>query len=569
MKDGKPAAPELPAWAATLRQRYVSGASSLFVVHGNVHDLVPWDGGYVPLREFLGALFSRTKEIVAFYDVASGLRFAKKEMEGPFRLALGARRLLEAAEALPDTLPREAPRLFPFLDSFLRDPSQHGAFVVEYAETVVPAGETSFLGEAERALRVTVQRWSTDPSVLASDNLIVLVCENVSDLDRTVRSAPRVMQVEVPLPDAGERLAFVQWLVKQQGRLGMAEGRIADGTAGLTRVQIDVLCREARAEDEKMSPERIAQIKRQLIEQECFGLVEFVESPHDFSVVGGLEELKRALRRVVDAIRKGERARVPMGVLLVGPMGTGKSFLMEAFANECGMTTLKLKNFRDKWVGSTEGNLEKILHVVQALGNTLVVIDEGDRSIGGQGRGDQDGGVDSRVIARLKEFMSDTRHRGSILFAMLTNRPDKLDADMKRPGRFDLKLPFFPPQDEVERSAVIKALLKKNKILHKIEDLRGFGGRVAGMTGAEIEAVLLSALNFARDRGAAELHEEDLGAALLDYIPSRDDAMMRYMELLAVFEASSRRMLPEKYRALSVEELNRELRAQQGRLLRG
>ena len=63
-------------------------------------------------------------------------------------------------------------------------------------------------------------------------------------------------------------------------------------------------------------------------------------------------------------------------------MGTGKTFVAEAFAKECGLTTIKLKNFRSKWVGATEGNLEKILDVIQAIGQVIVIIDEGDRAFG-------------------------------------------------------------------------------------------------------------------------------------------------------------------------------------------
>ena len=178
----------------------------------------------------------------------------------------------------------------------------------------------------------------------------------------------------------------------------MSPQRIAAATAGLNNFQIESMCREVLMDGGKLSPERIKVIKRQAIEQECFGLVEFVDSKHDFSVVGGMDQIKTTLGRVVQAMNKGETKRVPMGILIVGPMGTGKSFMMEAFANEIGMTTLKFKNFRDKWVGSTEGNLEKILKVVKALGNTLVIIDEGDRSIGGSAGGG-DGGW-TRVTAR-------------------------------------------------------------------------------------------------------------------------------------------------------------------------
>jgi hypothetical protein len=520
--------PAVPPWADRLRERFVSGASALFVLHGNVHDLVRWKERYLPLGEFLAAMLSRTKDTVLFYDVASGLRFGDKDMEQPFRDAVNARRLLEGRVQLPLALPRDPYRLFPWIETFLRDTTQHGAFILEYAETVSPAGDVSFMGEQDRAMRVTLQRWASDPGVLATDNIIILITENLADLDRNVRSAPRLTSIEIPLPDEAERRSFIDWSLATDGKVGMAPERISSLTAGLTNFQIENLFRSVRAGDARLTPEGIAERKREFIEQE----------------------------------------RVPMGVLLVGPMGTGKSFLMEAFANECGMTALKLKNFRDKWVGSTEGNLEKILTIVKALGNVMVVIDEGDRSIGGAAGGDNDGGVSSRVTARLKEFMSDTANRGNILFAMMTNRPDKLDADMKRPGRFDLKLPFFPPQDDEARIAITRALLKKNKIKHRVSDYPAFARRVEGMTGAEIEAVLLVATNFAEDDGRETIGDTDLIAAAADFIPSRDDAMMRYMELLAVFECSSRQMLPERYRALPGEELNAEIRRQQHALLR-
>jgi len=560
--------PVLPPWAEVLKQRYISGASSLFVLHGNIHDLVAWEGGYVPLRQFLAEMLGRTKEIVAFYDVASGLHFGNKRMELPFRTVVNAARSMEGRPQLPEELPRDPFRLFPYIETLLMNPGAKAAFVVEYAETVIPDGDVSFMGEQDRAMRVTLQRWASEPAVLTADNIIVLVTENLANLDRTVRSAPGLTPIEIRLPDAEERGAYVEYVLEEHGKVGMSADRIAEATAGLKNFQIESMCREALMDGGKLSPERIGVIKRQAIEQECFGLVEFVDSDHDFSVVGGMEPVKASLRRVIQAMRKGDKKRVPMGILIVGPMGTGKSFMMEAFANEIGLTSLKFKNFRDKWVGSTEGNLEKILNVVKALGNTLVIIDEGDRSIGGDGGSGGDGGVDSRVTARLKEFMSDTSHRGSIMFAMMTNRPDKLDADMKRPGRFDLKMPFFPPQNDEDRISIIKALLRKNKITHRVSDYPGMSRVVDGLTGAEIEAILLGSLNFAEDRGSETVTDEDLLASAADFIPSRDSAMMRYMELLAVFECSSRQMLPPKYADMTTEELNADLRLQRGQLLK-
>ncbi len=228
---------------------------------------------------------------------------------------------------------------------------------------------------------------------------------------------------------------------------------------------------------------------------------------------------------------------------------------------------MRLKNVRDKWVGSTEANLEKVLNVIDGLGEILVMIDEGDRSIGGS---DSDGGVSSRVTARLKEFMSDTEHRGRIIFVMMTNRPDKLDTDMKRPGRFDLKIPFFSPQNSEERAAIVRAVLRRHKLeadlpdetlLPILEDLEGYAA-------ADLEALVLMA-NDDLKSGVLPPGVDDpppvitapfLAQAAHDFLPTRETAMISYMELLAVHEASNRRLLPPRFREIEVADLNAKLR---------
>src|SRR4029077_3250034 len=183
------------------------------------------------------------------------------------------------------------------------------------------------------------------------------------------------------------------------------------------------------------------------------------------------------------------------GMLFTGPMGTGKTFVAEAFAKECGLTTIKLKNFRSKWVGATEGNLERILSVIRAIGQIIVIIDEGDRAFGG-GDGDGDGGTSSRGIGAIQELLSDTENRGRVLFIVMTNRPDKLDVDLKRAGRLDRKIPFLYAQTPEEVELVARALVRKNKIrtdvdLATIRD--GFSTKLVGYSNADIEAVLLLA----------------------------------------------------------------------------
>ncbi len=555
-----------PAWADTLRRRYLAEEASLFLVHGNVRDLVPVGDGYATLEEYIERLLARTKEVVCFYDYSRGLRFSRRGMKEKFLLTANTRRILRGQAEIDDDFPKDPLRLFPILEDFVTDPAAHGALVMDYVETVVPAGDISFMGAEDRSSLVTLQRWTADPAILGSDNLIILLTESLPDVNRKVLHCPQLSTIEVPMPDLDARKAFIRHLREEYPAPGIRAELLAQITAGLTLVQIEGIFRQVRQGGGKISFDVVSEAKRRIIEQECFGLIEFVRSDHDFKAVGGLDENKAVLNRVSDNLKKGRKARVPMGILFVGPMGTGKTFVAEAFANECELTCVKFKNFREKWVGSTEGNLERILNVIKAMGYVLVMIDEGDRSMGG-GSGETDGGTSSRVTARLKEFMSDTSHRGSIIFIMMTNRPDKLDADMKRPGRFDLKLPFFFPQTTDERANITRALAHKNKINHGIRSFKKVGEATDGMSGAEIEAVLLSAIGLAEEEGKDKITEKHVRDAIADYIPSRDTVMLDYMAMLAVFECSSRRLLPERYQRVDTDELNNRIRLMRTQLL--
>jgi SpoVK/Ycf46/Vps4 family AAA+-type ATPase len=445
--------------------------------------------------------------------------------------------------------------------------SRKTGIILDYVETSVPLGDLGFMSEIDKANVVALQRWSSDPSLLHSDNLVILVTENLADVHRRVVASTQLASVNVPLPEADERGLFISTIDHSSIQMEMDDVALAKVTAGLSLVQIRSLFRRADQSGDPITFRVVSLRKKSIIEQECHGLVEFVDPKHDFTHVGGMIRLKDELMRVAGAIKAGRTNQVPMGIIFVGPMGTGKTFLAEAFAAESGLTCLKFKNFREKWVGSTEGNLEKILQVVEGLGYVLLIIDEADRSMAGGGEGD--GGTGSRVIARIKEFMSDTSHRGRVVILMLTNRPDKLDADLKRPGRFDLKVPFFYPEDIEERAAILRALARKNKLTLEEEiDVDVTADETEGYSGAELESVMLRAAGVAAREDRDTISQDDLDTALEDVIPSRDTRMLDFMEMLAVFESSSRLMLPARYKDIPTDEVHQrldQLRAALGR----
>ncbi len=593
----------LPAWAEELRQRYLRGEASQFVLHGNVHDLVLQGGELVPVGAFLAkVLFAPSKQTVVAYNLSSGVQVHKLQAELP---------------GMDDLILERSPAaVLPALERLLF--THNGvAVILEYAEMIAPSGDLGFSSEADRQSLVTLHRWSMAPLIERADNIVVLVTENLAELSPKLVSNPRTATVRVPMPDAAARgdvirqvatglePAWVDRLIEVTGGLKAVQIRaileppaadalperrrfilgmlgdtpnaaeraekLAALTRGMSREELTALVAPSASatpvpDDGREEVLRLVhRRKREIIERECLGLVEFVEPAHDFSAVGGIEEVKRELRAIAAAMRDGKRERCPMGILFTGPMGTGKTFVAEAFAAECGLTAVKLKNFRSKWVGATEGNLERILSVIQAIGQIVVIVDEGDRAFGGT-EGEGDGGTSSRVIARIKEFMGDGENRGRVLFLLMTNRPDRLDVDIKRAGRLDRKIPFLYPQEAEEVEAVVAAQLRRHRVTSEVafpRDREGVSVPLVGYSSAEIEGVVLLAAEYAQDGAVTAAHFSD---ALRDYLPSRDVEMVEYMELIAVFEASNRRMLPRKYANLGVEELQARLTALRARV---
>jgi len=610
----------LPPWAEELRRRYVRGEASLFVLYGNVFDLILHQGTLYRLTDFLAeVLLGDNKDTIALYNLSSGVRFTKRETK--------------RTEGLEEILlQKSADKILPAFERILQTQDRL-ALIIEYAEMIAPMGDANFFSEADRQSVVMLHRWSLAPHLESADNIVILVTENLAELHPKIVSNPKVATIQVPMPDPAERLALIGHVDPDLDKAWVE--RLAEITAGLKGVQIKGIlepappAEEDAAERERlikrllgpgaaldrvkrlvqltegMKPDEIrdliapqgapapaaqdgedetaaqaraevlrviARRKREIIERECFGLIEFVEPGHDFSVVGGMEEVKRDLLAVAKNIREGRRNLCPMGILFTGPMGTGKTFVADAFTKECGLTAIKFKNFRSRWVGATEGNLEKILTVVKAIGQVLVIIDEGDRAFGNS-EGEGDGGTSGRVIGRIKEFMSDTANRGRVLFILMTNRPDKLDIDIKRAGRLDKKIPFLYPQTAEELEQILAAQMRKHRLTDDLQfprDREQVSQPLVGYSNADVEAIVLMANQYANEAaGTAEapVAVEVMTRAVQDYLPSRDVDMLEYMELLAVFEASNRRMLPKKYAELSVNEL--QARLQRGKLLIG
>jgi transitional endoplasmic reticulum ATPase len=334
-------------------------------------------------------------------------------------------------------------------------------------------------------------------------------------------------------------------------------------TAGKTREEIAFMILGHNAPKPDADPldamlAIIGERKREIIQRSCGDLIEFLDPSYGLDAVGGYDQIKTELMKIAATIKTGDRRLAPMGLLAVGPMGVGKTFVIKAFLKEAGLPGVVLKNFRSKWVGSTESNLERVLKIIRAMSPIALVIDEGDRSFGSGGEGGEtDGGTSSRVIARIKDFMSDTDNRGHVLTILMTNRPDKLDVDIKRPGRLDRKIPFFYADRGADRMHVVRAILKRGGAVLPIDAdtaLIEALDALDGYSNADLEAIALLALDLAREAGSA-LAVPHLQQAIADFIPPQHTDTIQMMELLAVQESSRRSLLPERFAKLAPSEV--------------
>jgi SpoVK/Ycf46/Vps4 family AAA+-type ATPase len=288
-------------------------------------------------------------------------------------------------------------------------------------------------------------------------------------------------------------------------------------------------------------------------------LLEFLESPFTLDNVAGLGAVKAWLRDDTRLLRKGALHALPMGYLIAGRIGTGKTFIVQCWAGELGIPCVVFKNFRDRWVGATESNLEKIFAILHALGQVVVFVDEADQAAGKREGGSDDSGLSGRVYSMLAKEMSDTRNRGKIIWVFATSRPDLLEVDLKRQGRLDVHIPLFPPQTPEEMRALLMAVSSKLTFPLSEKDLPDLPADLR-LGGNELEGTLVRALRtYELQAQPCQPLKDILAGALKDVRPSAYTRKLEYMDLVAVKECTDVRFLPPHYRDIAPEDLERRI----------
>jgi SpoVK/Ycf46/Vps4 family AAA+-type ATPase len=558
----------LPDWAQELSYKYCSKTANLYLVYGNIRDFLPHKSRegefiFVRINEYISEVLFGNRDIIIYYDRSSGISFATSEMGQEYvrhmRSALGGGDASEYTSNDPT-------KAFHYLERYFYDNVRNKyrvVLLIDYAETIVPNTNFSSYTDEDRYSLVTLNRWATDPLFNENDISIILLTENLADLSLKLVRSPSTVKVQIPMPDQKTRCDFFEYL-SNQGKL-LLESRLTPGklgkiTGGLNLVNIHQLAAESLQEDRRISLDYLRRKKKEIIESEAVGLLEFIESEHDLSMVSGHDFVKKRFKSAARAIKQGRLDVLPMGYLVAGPVGTGKSFMVTAFAGEIGIPIVKFKNFRSKWQGVTESNLEKILTILTAMAPVGVMIDEADAFLGTRNE-EGDSGTSNRIFAQISSFMGNTEYRGKIIWFLITCRPDLLPIDLKRQGRAEEHLALFYPSTMEEKQDLFETLVRKLRLrVQKLDIVALLNRYQYDFSGADLESVLIRAKFLAAMRNHVTISREDLEETMNDFVPPTYPYEIELQNLVAVLECTSRQMIPERLQNMDRAKIINDIR---------
>jgi AAA+ superfamily predicted ATPase len=569
--------PPLPEWARALQRRIRQRGVDFFILHGpGVRDIHPLGGRrYGTIKDFLGEVMFADRTVIVTYDRGAGIGFTDENAAADFKTVLKAYDKL-GGTSLAVTQPRDPDRALQLIETYLssqlsENPRFSAVVILDYGETLAPPGNAGSVPVEDRNAVVTLRRWASEPLFLRRNVSFCLVTESVAALNAGLVSEARTFEIPIPIPDERERHAYLVNRGSTPVLFSRIDARVvARLTGGLTRLHLESLAGEAESGGAPLDADGLLREKKRLIEESSSGLLSFVTSSIGLDAVAGHEGAKALLRETAGALKQGRLDVVPMGFLVCGPVGTGKSFLVRCFSAEIGVPVVELRNFRSMWQGQTEANLERILGLLDALGPVAVVIDEADAALGTRDVGGGDAGVAERVFSALAAFMGDSRRRGRVIWFLMTSRPDLVPIDLKRQGRAEEHIALFPPASAEERAAMFRILQRRMGVrLEDGIDLEALLGDSAhALSGADIEAILVRANRRMAASGAGALSGALLDQLIKDFQPPDYPLEIEYQRLIAALECTSRSLLPHDLAQLPPAVLSArlaELRAALGR----
>jgi len=359
---------------------------------------------------------------------------------------------------------------------------------VDEIDSIAPKRE-EVTGEVER--RVVSQMLSLMDGLEARGKVIVISATNRPNaIDPALRRPGRFdREIEIKVPDKKGRQEILQIHTRNMPLSGDDQEypvnieKIASVSHGYVGADLEYLCKEAamkclrrllpelNLEEEKIPPETLDKLivnaddfKKALVEVTPSGMREvFIENPDvPWSKVGGLAEVKRELMEAVEwpmkfpGLYDNLGHKMPRGILLHGPSGTGKTLMAKAVAteSEANFVSVRGPELLSKWVGESERGIREIFKRARQSAPCVIFFDEIDSIAPIRGAGGETA-VTERVVSQLLTELDGMENMHGVVVLAATNRADMIDPALLRPGRFD-KIISIPLPDKDSRKMVIE-----------------------------------------------------------------------------------------------------------------
>jgi len=402
---------------------------------------------------------------------------------------------------------------------------------VDEIDSIAPKRE-EVTGEVER--RVVSQMLSLMDGLEARGKVIVISATNRPNaIDPALRRPGRFdREIEIKVPDKKGRQEILQIHTRNMPLLSEGDDsvvidKIAAVSHGYVGADLEYLCKEAamkclrrllpelNLEEEKIPPETLDKLvvnaddfKKALVEVTPSGMREvFIENPDvKWEQVGGLAEVKRELMEAVEWPMKYPGLydklghKMPRGILLHGPSGTGKTLMAKAVAtqSEANFVSVRGPELLSKWVGESERGIREIFKRARQSAPCVIFFDEIDSIAPIRGAGGETA-VTERVVSQLLTELDGMENMHGVVVLAATNRADMIDPALLRPGRFD-KIIQIPLPDKESRKSILKINCEDIPIADpngpdKI-DYEKLAENTDGLSGADVASIANTAVSL-------------------------------------------------------------------------
>ena len=345
-----------PGWASELANLYFAANTCLFVIHGNVNDLVyckseDKDGKSVDrfcgLTNFLSEQVFGSWDVVTSYDMGRGIQAQAgpdadrhRDMMATLSKNIGSPTQWTRS---PDDALENFNRMIQ--RNLLEDDAKERkrmAFLFPYAQFMVPAGDQASVARSQASRLVRFLSWAQNPYIKRVNISFCLIAETLTEVNKRLVEDAHVATIEVPLPDEKTRRLFIETNYDlESDSAKSSEKSDGDGEAmsvdavtqisnGLNLVNLNTAMSRSKLTGKGVDINAFRKLKKGLIERQCHDLVTFLEPGHTLDMVVGHDAAKDRLRLDARWIVEGRLDAAPMGYLICGPVGTGKRLSLSA-----------------------------------------------------------------------------------------------------------------------------------------------------------------------------------------------------------------------------------------------